>query len=93
LASQINYGLLSVLTCFANAGVNATCFWFAWAARFFALWWGGPFFLIISDDIASKGFGCGLHSTPPVSPLCQVKAELCLLFPVMWPLAMPWPLG
>ena len=93
LAFQISYGLLLVLTCFAIAGVNATCLWFAWAARFFALWWSGPFFFIISEDIVSKGFCCGFHSTPPVPTLCQVKADLRLPFPDMWPLAMPWPLG
>ena len=87
-AYQISCGLLLALSCFAIAGINAASLWFAWAARFFALWWSGPFLFIISEDIVSKGFGCGFHSTPPVPTLCQVKADLRLPFPDMWPFAI-----
>ncbi len=35
---RINFSLLAVLSCLAIAGVNAASLWFAWSARFFALW-------------------------------------------------------
>ena len=63
------------------------------APHFFALWWSGPFFFIISEDIVSKGFGCRFYSMPPVSALYQFNNDLRLPFPGIWQLAMPWQLG
>ena len=93
LAFQINFGLLVALSCFAIAGVNAASLWFAWSSRFIALWVSGPFFLTASENILRGVLGCTFYNTPPVPALCQVKADLRLPFPDMWPLAIPWPLG
>ena len=92
-ALRINFSLLAVLSCLAIAGVKATSLWYAWSVRFFALWWSGPFFFRTSEDIMRYALGCTFYNTPPVPELCQVKADLRLPFPDMWPLAIPWPLG
>ena len=85
--------MLLALSCLAIAGVNAASLWVAGPAHFIALWHSGPSFLDASEDIVSGVLGCTFYNTPPVSALCQVKADLRLPFPDMWPLAMPWPLG
>ena len=92
-AYQISYGLLLILSCLAVTGVNAKSFWVAGAARFFALWWTGPALLRTSENTLRSILGCTFYNTQPVSTLCQVKANLRLPFPDMWPLAIPWPLG
>ena len=90
-AYQISYGVLLALSCLAIAGVNAASLWVAGPARFIALWHSGPSFLVASENIVSGVLGCTFYNTPPVSALCQVKADLRLPFPDMLPLAMPWP--
>ena len=90
---RINFSVLAVLSCLAIAGVKATSLWYAWPDRFFAPWWSGPFFFRTAEDIMRYALGCTFYDTPPVPALCQVKADLRLPFPDMWPFAILWPLG
>ena len=91
MAFQISVGFFMSSICLAIAGINANSFWIAWPARVVALWWTGPILLELSQVIVRSVLGCTFYNTPPVSALCQVKADLRLPFPDMWPLAMPWP--
>ena len=91
-ALRINFSLLAVLSCLAIAGVNAASLWVAGPARFIALWHSGPSFLVASENIVSGVLGCTFYNTPPVSALCQLKADLRLPMPQIWPFIVPWPL-
>ena len=84
--------MLLALSCLAIAGVNAASLWVAGPARFIALWHSGPLFLVVSENILRGVLGCTFYNTPPVSALCQLKADLRLPMPQIWPFIVPWPL-
>ena len=92
LAFQINFGLLAALSCFAITGVNATCLWFAWSARFVGLWSSVPALLNISEDFVGRALGCTSYQTGLIATLCQSREDLYLLVPYTWPFVSSWPL-